>query len=134
ASRLAVRGGAAARIREPGADDQDGAAADRSRARAAVVQPDRAHLAVLRGHLRDLSLASRADAEADQGRGLRMGDWVLHQPDVARRSGARAARDQVVVRRVEPHPDRVLPFEVRAGITQWSSATLPRSESLVRIP
>ena len=49
APRRAVRGGAAARVREPGADAEVGAAADEPRARVAAVQPDHPQLAVLRG-------------------------------------------------------------------------------------
>ena len=60
----------------------------------AVVQPDRPHRAVFRGDGRLLSLASRADAEADEGGRLRVGDRVLHQPDVAGGSRARPARRQ----------------------------------------
>ena len=44
---------------------------------------------------RSLSLAHRDHAEADARRRLRVGDRVLHQPDVAGRSGAGAARVRI---------------------------------------
>ena len=55
----------------------------------AAVQPDHPQRAVLGATSRDvLSLARRDHAEADAGGRLRVGDRVLHQPDVARGSGA----------------------------------------------
>ena len=79
-----------------GAAAQGAAAADEPGARVAVLQPDHPHGAVFRGNERFLPLARRADAEADEGGRLRVGDRVLHQPDVAGRSRPRPARREGV--------------------------------------
>src|SRR5688572_10940148 len=82
----AVRGSAAAGIREPGAHAQSGADAHESGARITVVQHDPAQLSVLGGDSSVLSLARRAHSQAHTDCGVRVGNRVLHQPDVTRGS------------------------------------------------
>ena len=95
--RRPVRGRPAPAVREPRADAQVGADADGPRARDAVVQPDRPQPAVLGAGDRVLPLARRADSEAHAHGRLRVGDRLLHQPDVAGGSGAGAALGAGVV-------------------------------------
>ena len=69
------------------------AAADEPGARDAAVQPDHPQRAVRRRTPRDFyHWHVEIDPEADEGGRLRVGDRVLHQPDVAGRSRAGAAR------------------------------------------
>src|SRR5262249_10485733 len=81
--RRAVRGSKPSAVREPGADAQGRAAARRPRAPDPFLQPDHPQPAVLRVLGGLLPLARRADSEADAHRRLRVGDRVLHQPDLA---------------------------------------------------
>ena len=70
----------------------------RRRARVPVVQLRRAHLAHRRGNQRSLSLAHRDDAQADEGRGIRVGHRLLHQSHAPRRSRPLPARSAVTIR------------------------------------
>ena len=130
AARRAVRGRAAARVREPGAAAQGGAAAastGRSSRRRTTSHPHRRRSPrtstdFYHWHVEIMPKLTRV------GR-LRVGDRVLHQPDVARRSGAGAARVRLRRpietarrfgrRRLKPtRPCGTLRVR-RAGITQW---------------
>ncbi len=81
--------GAAARVRDAGADPEGDVAAHEPRAGVAAVQPDHPQRAVHRVGARLLSLARRDHAEADQGGRFRVGKRLLHQPDGAGRSRRR---------------------------------------------
>ena len=74
--------------------------ADEPRARDAAVQPGASTARRSReATCRVLPLARRDHAEADAGGRLRVGHRVLHQPDVARGSGAGAARGEDLIGR-----------------------------------
>jgi galactose-1-phosphate uridylyltransferase len=83
AARRAVRRGAAPRVRKPCASAEVGVAATRPRARVAAVQSDRSYVAILGQRRGCVSLAHRDHAEAHARGRVRVGDRVLHQPDVA---------------------------------------------------
>src|SRR5438128_6206326 len=58
----------------------------------------RPHVAVRRRYDRCVPLACRDPAEADWRRGVRVGDRLLHQPDVAGGSGAGAAERETLMK------------------------------------
>src|SRR5207244_934131 len=91
-SRVAVRGGVTPGVRRARTAAQIGAAPDEPGARIAGLQPDHSQLPVFRGDRRVLSLACGTDAEADANGGIRVGDRLLHQSDVARGSGRGVAQ------------------------------------------
>src|ERR1700693_5838290 len=87
-ARLVVRKYAEPDLRGSPAPTKRHPAAHRRRARPPGLQLRHPHLAHRRRDQRPLPLAYRDDAQAHQGRGLRMGYWLLHLPHAAR--GVRA--------------------------------------------